>query len=376
MWKIPLFDLNYDQREEAAVLAVLRSRWLTMGLRTQQFEEAFAAMLGHDRKCLALSSCTAALHLSLLAADIGPGDEVVISGLSFVAALNVVSLVGATPVLADCVSLDDWNIDPDDIAAKITPRTKALIVVHFAGYPCNMDRLMAIAAQHKLLVIEDVAHAIGASWKGKQCGSFGDLACFSFFSNKNLSVGEGGMIATSRTDLDDRLRLLRSHGMTSLTIDRHSGRSISYDVLLPGLNYRMDEIRAALGLVQLEKLPEANRLRQERAKWYRKALQKQQKIIVPWEHESSYSASSYHIFPVLLPRQADRRQVMERLRVEGIQTSLHYPAYGQFSTYQGQFESLPVADEISARVLTLPLYPGMTETMVVDVCEQLHQAIS
>ena len=183
------------------------------------------------------------------------------------------------------------------------------------------------------------------------------------------------MVATNRTDFHERLKLLRSHGMTSLTIDRHEGRSISYDVLMPGLNYRMDEIRAALGLVQLEKLPQANRLRQMNAAHYCTTLQNQTAISVPWAQESPHSESSYHIFPVLLPPQVDRRQVMERLRVEGIQTSLHYPAYGQFTCYQDQFAGLPVADEISARVLTLPLYPGLTHEVVEFIANQLKGAV-
>lgn len=377
MWKIPLFDLNYDQREEEAVLAVLRSRWLTMGPRTQEFEERFAAYLGEGSSCLALSSCTAALHLSLLATGIGPADEVIVSGLSFVACLNVVTLTGATPVLADCKSLADWNADPEDIRAKISDRTKAIMVVHFAGHPCDMDAICAIAREHNLLLIEDVAHAVGATVRGRQCGTFGDISCFSFFSNKNLSVGEGGMVVTRRPDLYEKLRLLRSHGMTSLTVDRHNKKSISYDVLLPGLNYRMDEISAALGLVQLGKLDTANARRRELTAVYHRHLTSLPGVIVPWPASAVDMVSSCHIMPILLPPGVDRLAVMEGLRAEGIQTSLHYPAYGDFSAYRNCFGNRPAwADEISRRVLTLPLYPGMSEQMVVVVCEQLCRAIS
>lgn len=377
MWKIPLFDLNYDQGEEEAVLAVLRSRWLTMGPRTQEFEERFAAYLGEGSRCLALSSCTAALHLSLLASGIGPGDEVIISGLSFVACLNVVTMVGATPVLADCKSLMNWNADPPDIQAKITGRTKAIMVVHFAGQPCDMNAIGAIARERNLLLIEDVAHAVGATLRGRQCGTFGDIACFSFFSNKNLSVGEGGMVVTRRSDLYDKLRLLRSHGMTSLTVDRHNKKSISYDVLIPGLNYRMDEIRAALGIVQLGKLDAANARRRELTAIYHRYLAPLPDVVVPWLNLEEGVVSSCHIMPILLPPDVDRLTAMEGLRAEGIQTSLHYPAYADFSAYRhGLGNRLTCADEISRRVLTLPLYPGMSESMVAEVCARLHGVIS
>lgn len=377
MWKIPLFDLNYDQGEEEAVLAVLRSSWLTMGPRTQEFEERFAAYLGEGSRCLALSSCTAALHLSLLASGIGPGDEVIISGLSFVACLNVVTMVGATPVLADCKSLMNWNADPPDIQAKITGRTKAIMVVHFAGQPCDMNAIGAIARERNLLLIEDVAHAVGATLGGRQCGTFGDIACFSFFSNKNLSVGEGGMVVARRSDLHDKLRLLRSHGMTSLTVDRHNKKSISYDVLIPGLNYRMDEIRAALGIVQLGKLDAANARRRELTAIYHRYLAPLPDVVVPWLNLEEGVVSSCHIMPILLPPDVDRLTAMEELRAEGIQTSLHYPAYADFSAYRhGLGNRLTCADEISRRVLTLPLYPGMSESMVAEVCARLHGVIS
>lgn len=376
MWKIPLFDLNYDSREEDAVLDVLRSRWLTMGARTKEFEERFAAYLGHENCCLALANGTAALHLALLASGIGHDDEVIISGLSFVAALNVVTLVGATPVLADSVSLTDWNADPEDIRKKVTQRTRAIIVVHFAGQPCDMDAINAIAREHNLIVIEDAAHAIGATYKGRQCGTLGDIGCFSFFSNKNLSVGEGGMIVTHHQELHDRLLLLRSHGMSSLTVDRHHNKCISYDVILPGLNYRMDEIRAALGIVQLEKLNSANERRRELTSLYHQLLTTIHGIVVPWPGGESETVSSCHIMPILLPEEIDRFAVMRGLHEQGIQTSLHYPAYTDFTAYRDHFSKrIAVANEISSRVVTLPLYPTMTFNQVSTIVSGLKKEI-
>ena len=378
MWKIPLFDLNYDEREADAVQQVLASRWLTSGARTRAFEEAFSAYLGESVSSLAVSSCTAALHLALLALELRSGDEVIISGLTFVACLNVVQLSGAVPVLADSNSLEDWNVSAEDIRQKITPRTRAIIIVHFAGHPCDLEEIGSIAKEKGIALIEDVAHAVGASYRGRKCGSFGDIACFSFFSNKNLSTGEGGMIVTGDAKLGEKFRLLRSHGMTSPTVERHLQKVVSYDVLLPGLNYRFDEMRAAIGLVQLEKLDPANRRRGALTELYREELQTLcPELLIPWKKPSSDRLPAYHIFPVLLPEGVDRKKIMEALRVRGIQTSVHYPAFRQFSYYRPLIaQRLALAEQISQRVLTLPLYPTMTEREVHSVNAALAEALS
>jgi len=371
-WRVPLFDLDFDESEEKAVLEVLRSKWLTTGPRTQEFEDKFSKYLGDRTFSLAVSNCTAALHMSLLACGIGPGDEIIISGLSFVAALNVVTVTGATPVLADSKSLHDWNVSPDDISSKITPRTKAIIVVHFAGHPCDMDEIVNISEKNNLILIEDVAHAIGGKYKGRMCGTFGRISCYSFFSNKNLSVGEGGMVVTQDRELYDKVRLLRSHGMTSLTIDRHNRKSVSYDVAIPGLNYRIDEIRSALGIVQLEKLDSNNLKREGLVIKYHKQLSSTKDIVIPWNFNVKDRSSSFHIFPILLPDKVNRVAVMASLGVKGIQTSIHYPAYKAFSAYRNLFDdSLKIADEISRRVLTLPLFPTMSLDAVKYVSHEL-----
>jgi dTDP-4-amino-4,6-dideoxygalactose transaminase len=368
-WKVPLFDLNYDEREEQAVVEVIRSRWLTMGQRTQEFEQAFGHYLGNDVSALAVSSCTAALHLSLLAANVRPGDEVVISGLSFIASLNLVTLLGATPVIADAKSLNDWNISPEDIRRKITRKTRAIVLVHFSGYPCDMDAICQIAREHQIVVIEDAAHAVGARYKGRACGTLGDIACFSFFSNKNLSTGEGGMVVTALPELYERVKLLRSHGMTSLTVERHAGKAVSYDVVLPGLNYRIDEIRSAIGLIQLAKLDAANARRRSLMAIYRQELNNSG-IIIPWDQKAD-AGSSCHIAPVLLPTVVDRAKVMEQLKQAGIQTSIHYPNYADFTCYQGLCADTPICTQISRRVLTLPLYPSMDPLKIGFICREL-----
>src|SRR5262249_37992626 len=200
---------------------------------------------------VAAKSCTAALHLALVCAGVGPGDEVVCPALTFVATANAVRYCGATPVFADVDSLEHWNVSRRRLEAMLTPRTRALLVVHYGGYPCEMGPIMALAAERGLAVVEDAAHVPGASLDGRALGTWGLLGCFSFFSNKNMTTGEGGMITTDRDDLAERARRLRSHGMTTLTLDRHKGHAFSYDVTELGFNYRIGELNAALGLVQL-----------------------------------------------------------------------------------------------------------------------------
>lgn len=378
MWKIPLFDLDYGQEEREAVLEVLESKWLSSGEKTKGFESEFSKYLGKDGLSTAVSSATAALHISLLIAGVKEEDEVIISGLTFVADANVVAICGAMPVFADVNSLEDWNPSVKDIKAKVTKNTKAIIVVHFAGYPIeDIDELVKFCKEKNIVLIEDVAHAVGGSYAGQKCGTFGDMACFSFFSNKNLSTGEGGMFVTKNIEFDKQARLLRSHGMTSMTIDRHEGKTISYDVLQPGLNYRMDEIRCALGLVQLEKLDSNNQKRKKLVEYYINTLSKEiPQIVIPFVNISDMTASSYHIFPILLPKSSNRVEVMEQLKTKGIQTSIHYPAFKDF-TFYSKFSTkiLKHADEISSRVLTLPLYPELTLEMIDEVVNELKESL-
>lgn len=375
MWKVQLFELNFDSRENRAVTDVIESRWITMGERTREFEAGFTGMLGGDVFCAAVSSCTAALHLALLSLDVGPGDEVIIPALTFVADINVVEMVGATAVLADCESETDWNVSAATIARCITKKTKAVIIVHFAGYPCDMDEIVSLCKKHNIRLIEDVAHAPGAMYKGRACGTFGDFGCFSFFTNKNLSIGEGGMLSTSSKALDQKARYFRAHGMTSLTLDRFKGRAISYDVAQPGLNYRIDEIRSAIGLVQLDKLAEGNRRRKAIVERYVDLLKDQKGLQIPFVNVPGCEPS-YHIFIVLLDQGIDRVEVINSMKEDGVQTSIHYPSFREFSAYKDkEFGSTPIADMISERVLTLPLYPTMTFQQVDLVVEGLKRAL-
>ena len=247
---------------------VVRSGWWSMGPHVAEFEREFADFCG-AKAALAVANGTAALHLGLLAVGCGPGDEVLVPSLNFVAAANTIGHVGAVPVFCDIEGTSSLNLDPDDLEAAIGPATRAIVVMHYGGHPCRMDAILDLAGRHGLAVIEDAAHAPGASWRGRMCGTLGDVGCFSFFSNKNLPTGEGGMVVTNDDALADRIRLLRSHGMTTLTWDRHRGHSGEYEVVAQGLNYRFDELRAAIGLVQLRRLQKLNAARSRIVARYR-----------------------------------------------------------------------------------------------------------
>jgi dTDP-4-amino-4,6-dideoxygalactose transaminase len=356
-WRVPLADLDYGAEEEEAVLSVLRSRWLTMGGVTNDFEAEFAQALG-VKHAIAVSNATDALHLACLALGIGPGDEVITPSLSFVATSNAVLYTGAEVRFADIIGASDLTIDPEDIARKITPKTKAIVVMHYGGYACHMQEILAIAEQYGLPVLEDAAHAPGASLDGKVLGTWGAAGCFSFFSNKNLSTGEGGMVVTNRDDLAAQVRLKRSHGMTTLTYDRHQGHAYTYDVVDLGYNYRIDEIRASLGRVQLKKLAANNASRKGWTERYRQGLSGSE-IDLPFQ--GSRGEPAYHIFPALLPAGIDRKVFIDRLRAVGVQTSIHYPPTHCFSYYRRRYGalSLPRTEEAASREITLPLYPTM-----------------
>jgi len=372
-WKVPLFDLKFDDQEFAAVEKVLKSGWLTMGEETCKFEKEFSEYIG-IKYALATSSCTAALHMAMLALDIGPKDEVICPSLTFVATSNSILYTGARPIFADVTSLKDLNISPKDIEKKITDKTKAIVVVHYAGYPCNMDEICTIAQKYGLYVIEDCAHAPGAEYKGKKVGTFGDIACFSFFSNKNLSTGEGGMVVTDNSELYEKLKLIRSHGMTTLTLDRHKGHAFSYDVVCLGFNYRIDEIRAAIGRVQLKKLDLNNQKRKEIVNYYIKKLSKFEFISIPFKDYKE--KSSYHIFPVLLNKKISRINLMKYLRDNGIQTSIHYRPIHQFSFYQKlgyTSNGLDFTEIIGEKELTLPLYPNIGYSQIDYIVSILEQ---
>jgi dTDP-4-amino-4,6-dideoxygalactose transaminase len=375
-WRYPLSDIDLGKEEEQEVLRVLRSRWLSAGPVTERFEKAFTEYLGGGY-AIAVSNGTAALHLALASLGIEEGDEVILPSLTFVATANAVLYVGARPVFADNVSTENLNISPEEIEKKITKKTKAIIVMHYGGYPCEMKAILGIAKRHGLYVIEDAAHAPGAEYHGKKCGLIGEVGCFSFFSNKNLVTGEGGMVVTRDKTLAERIQRMRSHGMEALSWDKYLGRLSSYDIRGLGYNYRTTEIQSALGLVQLKKLDRNNRKRKRLVQLYVNGLQKVEEISIPFSRLKGHP--SYHLFPILVAPHIDRNSVMERLKRFGIQTSVHYPPVHLFSFYRKRFSfkrgMLPKTEEVSRREVTLPLHPRMAERDVKWIAEKVKETI-
>jgi dTDP-4-amino-4,6-dideoxygalactose transaminase len=374
-WRVPLADLDYGLEEIEAVKAVLQSKWLTMGGITQEFEAQFASMCD-CKHAIAVSNATQALHLACLALDVGPGDEVIVPSLSFVATANAVLYCGADVRFADVISPEDLTIDPQSILENITPKTKAIILMHYAGFPCRMPEIMQIAEDHNLALIEDAAHATGATLEGKALGTWGDVGCFSFFSNKNLSTGEGGMITTNRDAIAEKCKLQRSHGMTSLTYDRHKGHAFSYDVVDLGYNYRIDEIRSALGIEQLKKLADNNAKRGVYTAKYWQGLESMS-LGLPFSN-GVQGLPSYHVFPVILPETIIRHDFITGLRDAGIQTSIHYRPIHTFTYYQNKYGKalLPITELVGQREVTLPLYPTMGEEKINLVVNQVKHLLA
>jgi dTDP-4-amino-4,6-dideoxygalactose transaminase len=375
-WRVPLSDVATDDELFSAAAETVRSGWWSMGPRVAELEREFAQLCG-AKHALAMANGTAALHLALLALECGPGDEVLVPSLNFVAAANTIVHTGATPVFVDIVGEADLNMDPADVEAAIGPATKAILVFHYGGFACRMEELLRLAAEHDLAVVEDAAHAPGGSYDGRMCGTFGAIGCFSFFANKNMPIGEGGMTITDDEELARRLRLLRSHGMTTLTWDRHRGHAHTYDVVTQGFNYRLDEIRAAVGLVQLRRLPDENAGRASVSRRYREALHGRAGITMPFADPEAQQRSAHHLAVVLLPEGVDRASVRERLAEQRIQTSVHYPPIHRFSAYAelGGRRPLPRTDAVAERLLTLPLYAALTDEQAETVVSELVAAV-
>jgi len=369
--------MAYGPEEEQAALNVIKSRWLTMGSVTKELESEFSRFTG-VKHALAVSNGTHALHLACLALGLGPGDEVIAPALTFVASTNAVLYTNAEVRFAEIIGKSDLNISPEAIQKQITARTKAILVVHYGGYPCQMPEIMKLARSYGLAVIEDAAHAPGASLEGRALGTWGDVGCFSFFSNKNLATGEGGMVITGSDEIAEKVRILRSHGMTTLTWDRHRGHAYTYDVVALGNNYRIDEIRAALGLAQLKKLEANNARRKAITERYREGLSQTTYAGVDIPFLDRLGQPSYHIFPMLLPEDVNRQAFMETMRNLGVQTSIHYPPIHTFSYYRQRYPgiSLPITEAVASREVTLPLYPGMKDEDVDFVLSAIGEALA
>lgn len=356
--------------EKAALAEVIDSGWITMGERVNAFERAFAKAHGADDS-VSVSSCTAGLHLILHALGIGPGDEVLVPALTFVATANCVLYVGAKPIFVDIASTSTPLMCLEDAAAKCTSRTKAIILVHFAGYLIDPGPWRAFAAERGLLIVEDAAHATVLPG----VGTLGVAAAFSFYGNKNMTTAEGGAILAGDEKLLDGIRRARGHGLTSGTFQRRSGKNPIYDVTMLGFNYRLDELRAAIGIVQLGHVERWNAKRKDLAQLYRRSIEAQCPMVtVPFD---TGRASVHHIMPVLLPRSVERQNIIDRLREAGIQTTIHYPPTHRLSFYRDLYPnvSLPKTEDFAARELTLPLHPRMEAADVETVTRCLAQAL-
>jgi dTDP-4-amino-4,6-dideoxygalactose transaminase len=372
-WHVPLADVVITDDDLAAVVETYRSGWLSMGPRTEELEAAFAAYTG-ARHALAVANGTAALHLIALAAGLGPGDEVVVPSLTFVATVNAIAYTGATPVFADVASVTEPWLSAAAAKRAITPRTRAVMTMAYGGHAGETEALRALCDERGgLVLLEDAAHAAGSRLHGRHLGTFGAAGAFSLFSNKNLAVGEGGLVTTDDDDLAARMRLLRSHGMTTLTWDRHRGHASTYDVVALGFNYRLDEPRAALATRRLARLDADNAARARLDARYREALG-----VTCALAGVDGLRSAHHLFTIVLPEDADRDDFRAELAQRGVQTSLHYPPVHRFSIYAdaaGGVE-LPVTDAYAARTVTLPLFAHMTDAQQDLVIEAAATALS
>jgi len=358
------------------VVEALESGWLTMGPRIQAFEEAFAEYLG-ARHGIAVANGTAALHLVYLAAGVGPGDEVIVPSMTFVATAAAVRYCGATPVFAEIVGEHDFGIDPSHVARLVTPRTKAVVAMHYAGYCADVKALSALCEERGLVLLEDAAHSPGATPTegGGKAGTWGLAGAFSFFSNKVLGSGEGGFVCTDDEDAAALVRNRRSHGMTSGTWERHSGHSRSYDVLALGYNYRLDEPRAALLHSRLASLEDDLWARRRLVHRYRRLLADVVGVSVPYT-DDDVDHSSCYVMPVVLDLPAVRDPLREQMRARGVQTSVLYPAIHEFTAYRGTDRvRLPRTERVARRQLTLPLYPHLADAEQDHVVDTLREGL-
>lgn len=376
---IPLAKPMISPAELKAVKAVLKSGWLTTGPNVKEFEEKVQQYVG-CKKAIGLTSCTGGLHIALAAKGIGPGDEVIVPTYTFAASAHVVAWLGAKPVLVD-VEKDTFNIDPDAIEKAITPRTKAIMPVHFAGHACDMDSILEIAKKHGLFVIEDAAHAIGTDYKGKKIGSFGDAAVFSFYVTKAITTAEGGMIVTNDEELGKKLKRLSYFGVDKDAFNRYSDKGTwYYEIIDLGYKYNMDNIQGAMGVEQLKRIEKFISKRRKMAKLYNKLLKGVPEITTPTAKK--YTRHPYHLYPILLDTEKagiSRETFINKLREYNIGSSVHFipihlhPYYQKIYGYKrGDF---PVAEYLFDREISLPLWPGMKSEDVNYVVEAIKEVL-
>lgn len=377
---LPYHAPSIGDAETRAVVETLQSGWLTTGPRTRQFEKDFAAYVG-ARHAIAVNSCTAALHLALEAIGISRDDEVIVPTMTFAATAEVVAYFGAKPVLVDS-QRDTYNMDPAAVAAAITPRTRAIIPVHYGGQPCDMAELLDIAHRHGIRIVEDAAHSLPASYRGRSIGSISDITCFSFYATKTLSTGEGGMITTDEDAAADRMRIMALHGISRDAWKRYTAEgSWYYEILHPGFKYNLTDIASALGLAQLARQAEFLEARRRIAARYSEAFQAIDEIRCPVARPDRSHA--WHLYVIEIDSQSlsiSRNEFLEAMKREGIGTSVHFiplhlhPYYRDHYGYvPGDFPNALAAYE---RIVSLPIYPAMSDADVQDVIDSVSTIVA
>jgi len=376
--KIPFFKPFIDEEDIKSVTSVLKSRWLTGGPKVQKFEKKFADYIG-ARYAIAVGNCTQALHLSMKVLDIGLGDEVIVPTFTFASTANCVLFIGAKPVLVD-IDEKTFNISPESILEKITPKTKAIIPVHYAGQCCDMDEIMQIAKDYKLHIVEDCAHAIGSVYKRKRAGTFGITGCFSFYATKCMTTAEGGMVVTNNKKIGEKIKLLRSHCMTKSAYEREKEASWFYDIIDLGYNYRMSDIQAALGISQLRKIDKINNMRIQVAKYLTSKLKHIRGITPP--RKAKHRNHIYHLYVIRVDEEVldyTRDQIFEELVKRGISCSVHYTPLHRFSFYKRLFnfnlKDFPVAEKVYEQIISLPIYPQLQKTEIDYIVSSIKDII-
>ncbi len=372
---LPLAKPYITEEEEKQVLAVIRSGWWTTGTKTRQFEKELADYLSHENPvhCLALDSCTSALHLALLALNIGPGDEVIVPTWTFVATAHVVEWVGAKLVLCD-IEEDSLNMDVDNAESCVTDKTKAIMPVHMAGYPCNINKIGKLAQKYQLKVIEDAAHAIGTKYHDIKIGNFADVTCFSFYATKNLAMGEGGAAVSQNPEAIETMKKLAYFGINNDAFKRYEkSGSWHYDIEEQGYKCNLSDLHAALGLAQLKKLDWMNDRRRQIAKIYKEKLSDK----IQFTQDSGEHYHSYHLFPIFLPDGIKRNDFMDELKSHNIGSSVHFIPLHLHSYYEKQFdkEQFPVANRVHEKLVSIPMFPSMTDEDVDYVVYHVNRMI-
>jgi len=376
---LPFHRPSIGEEEIREVEDTLRSGWITTGPKTKRFEEEFRRYIGCGH-ALAVSSCTAGLHLALVASGVGRGDEVVTTPYTFAATGEVILQVGARPVFVD-VCEGGFNIDPERIREAVTSRTKAIIPVHFAGEPCRMEEIIQVAREHDLVVVEDAAHALGAEYDGRKVGTIGDITAFSFYATKNITTAEGGMVTTDDPDIADKISILSLHGISRDAWKRYSSEgSWYYEVLYAGYKYNMTDVQAAMGLHQLRKLPDFLKVREEYVRMYDEGFGDMPEVVLPPRPRNGRHA--WHLYVIRLRLEMleiGRNEFVEALRAENIGTSVHFiplhlhPYYRE--TFGFGWGDFPNAEDAYKRAISLPLYPEMTPEDVEDVIRAVRKVV-